>query len=708
MLRDLGSLRTEYSSDTHDIAAEFYNPCLSEAHEYDRITGFFSSTVFHLTWPAMRKFILANDGKIRLLCSPRMSDRDADGIVYGYKARDDQMLAEALCRELREMLDSAHGDTARLLAALVGSGHLEIRLARVADLASAQTKRMFHDKVGLFSDQRGDSVGFRGSLNETYLGLASLGNIESIDVWPSWEGGRDAERVVNAHARFDRLWAGDIRGVEVFGLPSAVREVIERVAEDSDLEDLLQRFGCLASTVVNKPPTVGGIELRKHQRTAVDAWESNNRKGLLSHATGSGKTITGLYCAQRIIDLGLTPVILVPSKLLLRQWERAVKDLLGCRVVLCGAGNDKWVPSHLVRAAVEQRNQSTPYVVIAVLNSAASPAFRAQLRPVSSKAGLIVDEVHRIGSEQSKVIMDWLDAPVRLGLSATPERANDSVGTSAIFDYFAGIVDEYSLADALEDGVLAPYVYEPTWVTLNEQEQERWDRLTAEIRKIYAMMQSNSDTTGSGDRLKMKLISRAHIAKSAAAKAPRACELVAQTYRPDAGQKWLIYCDDQQQMQDVCLALRERGIPSWEYHSKMAGDPDTTLRLFDANGGIIVAIKCLDEGVDIPSATHALVLASSRNPREYVQRRGRILRRSPGKTIATLKDILVLPDQVTEDDPTLPLVFGEFARSLQFAEWSLSRSTVSKLERKWIELGLPLDRLDEMRSSGLEDDEDDD
>ncbi|MEZ7157555.1 DEAD/DEAH box helicase family protein [Streptomyces sp. MAD19A] len=567
---------------------------------------------------------------------------------------------------------------------------------------------MFHDKVGLFSDGEGDSVGFRGSLNETYLGLSPSGNIESIDVWPSWEGDRDSERVINARARFDRLWAGDIGGVEVFSLPSAVREVIERIADDSTLVDLFERSTTQLQPAPKVPPAVGGNRLRRHQDAAVKAWEANGHRGLLSHATGSGKTITGLYCVQEMVSRGLTPLIVVPSKLLLEQWERAVKDLLGYRVVLCGAGNDKWSSGHLVRAAVEQRKPSTPYVVIAVLNSASMPGFRAQIRPVVSQVGIIVDEVHRIGSDGARTIMDWLDAPERLGLSATPERANDPTGTAAIYDYFGGIVSRYSLADALEDGILAPYTYQPSWINLNEEEQERWDRLTEEIRRIYAMAQSGDAPGTFADRLKMKLVTRARIAKGAAAKAPRAVELVARTFRPDEGQKWLVYCDDRTQMREVGSALRERGIPSWEYHSKMTGDPETTLRLFEANGGIIVAIKCLDEGVDIPSASHALVLASSRNPREYVQRRGRILRRAPGKTIAALQDVLVLPNFVVESDPTLPLVFGEFARALQFAEWSLSRSAVSLLEQKWIDMGLPMSRLDEMRESGLEDDDDDD
>jgi superfamily II DNA or RNA helicase len=324
---------------------------------------------------------------------------------------------------------------------------------------------------------------------------------------------------------------------------------------------------------------------------------------------------------------------------------------------------------------------------------------------MSNRVGVIADEVHRLGSQEAQTILGWLDAPARLGLSATPERANDPGGTQAIMEYFGGIIDRYTLADALDDKVLAPYVYQPDWVSLGEPEQERWNELTSQIRRLHAMAQRSDAQIETSSRLRMKLIERSRIAKNAAAKVPKAAELIDSQYR--TGQKWLVYCDNQVQLRAVVAALQDRGLASWEYHRQMAGSPEATLRLFDSNGGIIVAIKCLDEGVDIPSATHALILSSSRNPREFIQRRGRVLRRSPGKTIAMLLDVLVLPEVTDSGDPTLSLTLGELARAHQFAEWSIGQSAVTRLENKWIELGLPLDRLDEIRLSGVEMDSED-
>ena len=710
MLRELGTLRTEYTSDVDDLAGDFFNPCLRQASSYDRITGFFSSTVFHLTHAALNVFFTENHGTMRLLCSPRLSGSDADNLLYGYAARDDAALADALHGELTQLLASPRAATARLLAALIAARRLDVQLARVTSSASTSNKRMFHDKVGLFSDTDRDVVGFRGSMNESYLGLSPEGNIESVDVWPSWEGGRDAERARNAVARFNRLWEGQVPGVTIAALPEEIRRELERVAEDADLEALLRDLakGHPAAAGAPENPAVGGIELRKHQRAAVHEWQLHEHRGLLAHATGAGKTITGLYCARLALQAGLVPLILVPSRLLLQQWSEQVHELLGARVVLAGGGNDRWIRSTALRAAVESSRPERPYALIAVLNSGISAAFRAQLRPVASKIFVVADEVHRLGSPGFRTILDWLDAPWRLGLSATPERANDPAGTRAVFDYFGGIIHRYSLKEALDDGVLAPYVYYPSWVSLTDDEQQRWDHLTAEIRRRYAIAHAPNAKQHTLDQLRDKLIERSRIAKGASRKIPMAAELVARHYRPDEGQKWLVYCDNQNQLGQVRQALNAQGINSWEYHRQMRGDPEATLKLFDVSGGIVVAIKCLDEGVDIPAATHALILASSRNPREFIQRRGRILRRSPHKTVATLLDVLVLPDTIDQNDPSWPLVVGELARALQFAAWGLGHGAVSQLEDKWVSMGLPLADLNLVRPAGVETDGDDD
>ncbi|MGB8381376.1 MAG: DEAD/DEAH box helicase family protein, partial [Dermatophilaceae bacterium] len=202
-------------------------------------------------------------------------------------------------------------------------------------------------------------------------------------------------------ARFNRLWEGQVPGVTIAALPEQIRRELERVAADVDLEALLRDLaGRPSGAVATAPPIVGGVELRRHQRAAVQEWQAHDHRGLLAHATGAGKTITGLYCAQLALREGLTPVILVPSQLLLEQWSEQIRELLGVRVLLAGGGHDRWNRGGALRAAVESSRPERPYALIAVLNSATAPAFRAQLRPVAGEVFVIADETHRLGSPE--------------------------------------------------------------------------------------------------------------------------------------------------------------------------------------------------------------------------------------------------------------------------------------------------------------------
>ena len=239
----------------------------------------------------------------------------------------------------------------------------------------------------------------------------------------------------------------------------------------------------------------------------------------------------------------------------------------------------------------------------------------------------MADEVHRLGSPANRTLLDETLFGPRLGLSATPERAGDDVGTSAILGYFGGVLEpRYTLADAVRDRVLTPYFYRPQTVSLLETEVAEWHQLSRRIAQLRTQIGDNAEDDTRIERL---LFARANIVKRAAAKVDLAVEIVNETY--ERGQRWIIYCDDRAQLGDVTAALANARHTAMPFHSAMEGDRAETLRWLDRFGGIVIAIRCLDEGVDIPSVTHALILASSKNPREFVQRRGRVLRRDEGQ-----------------------------------------------------------------------------
>ncbi|MDQ3690127.1 MAG: DEAD/DEAH box helicase family protein [Chloroflexota bacterium] len=570
--------------------------------------------------------------------------------------------------------------------------------------ASAATKRIFHDKVGIFTDAAGDRVGFRGTMNETFLGLAPDGNLESIDIFPSWAGGRDEERLRDAAERFESLWINEMLGVTVQPIPDQTMDELRRLARAGNWRTIAEELEAEAIRSASGPQhriaeSQGRRELRPHQLDAIAAWEANGRRGILEHATGSGKTTTALEVVRRRLLVDEPSLVVVPSELLLRQWTTEIETQLADvspKVLKCGGGNREWanglLHGWLRRPGAESR------IAVAIINTAATPEFRDQLHGLS--LNVVVDEVHRIGSPEFRQLLQ-VEPASQLGLSATPRRFGDPDGTQALMDWFDGVVHTYPLSQAIEDGILTPYTYSPHVVRLSASEQERWDQMTERIRRRSARLpRMDSGTSPLDDRtLRLMLIQRARIARGASGKVELAVSLLREQLTQ--GQRWLVYCDDRTQLEGVREALHRSGIDSLGYFDAMAGDHVLTIRDFELNSGVLVAINCLDEGVDIPACTHALVLASSRNPRQFLQRRGRILRRSPGKTVSHLYDAIVIPAEDGGDETTNSLVWGELARGVEFGRQAINTQSQGILERLASDLGLDVATLADL---GFEED----
>ena len=328
------------------------------------------------------------------------------------------------------------------------------------------------------------------------------------------------------------------------------------------------------------------------------------------------------------LNNGNPAVVLVPSTLLLEQWAREILTEIPEAVVLvCGGGKDTWrSPGRVEGLSANDRNLGKR-IILATLHTASKPEFIKRLRG-GEHLFLVCDEVHRSGSsENAKTFL--IDSGPRLGLSATPVRYGDPEGTAALMGYFERIIQPpFTLTDAIKAGRLVPYEYHPNFVRLTPAENEDWAERSKTIRRELAVEgSSGGEVTQMSSRVKLLLIQRARIAKKAENKISIAASLLTRHFR--SGQSWLVYCEDSEQLADLKSVLQERGLPIDEYHTGMTGDPASTLKWFRRYGGILLSIRCLDEGVDIPSVSHALILASSQNPREFIQRRGRVLRTDP-------------------------------------------------------------------------------
>jgi len=704
-LRDL-ALKKAYHKPEDDIASAFYLPAVASATRYDRAVGFFSSTIFLLAWPSLKQFVAAG-GRMRLICSPVLSDLDQDALREGYSERAEAQASDEIRAEFGRMLASPLlAKPATVLATLVAQGAIDCKLAWVGETAGGRPRRLFHDKIGLLSDGQ-DEVAFKGSMNETWPGLSLDGNLESVDVFVSWGGEREQERIADERSYFERLWNNDWPGVTTVPLPDSARAEIVSAADAALWPEFVDEI-CLeleqASTWSPEADRPGGRLPHAHQLNALDSWVDAGRRGIFEHATGSGKTFTALCAINDALRRDEIVLVLVPSDLLFQQWKGELQQAFaprGLQLLLCGAGNAGWKDNARLRNWTQPSLASgPPRIVLATLQTASSAAFLG-LCEGGDHLFLVADEVHRLGATGAQRIFT-LDSGARLGLSATPERAGDPEGTQAILDYFEGVVPPpFGIAEAIASGALTPYAYSVHPIYLGAEEQERWQTLTDEYRRLYARAESGGDTSEAGiaARLKMLLIRRARIVKAARGKIEVAARVLRSHYRP--GQRWIVYCDDQTQLGEVREALLAAGLTDvHEYHSAMAGDRGRTLDKFNSVGGIVVSIRCLDEGVDIPAVSHALILASSRNPREFIQRRGRVLRRAPGKTLAYLHDVIVAPHASDEGDGN-SILAGEIARAIEFGSHAINPASVTDLKMLAAAIGLDWTEA----SGGFEDDD---
>ena len=690
-------LRRAYHKPEDDIARDFYLPAVAVSNAYDRAVGYFSSTIFLLAWPSLKAFV-TNGGKMRLICSPVLSDADHDAMREGYSERADEAFAEGLKSSFAAMMASeALMKPAVVLASLVAAGVIDCKVAWVGDTAGGRPKRLFHDKIGLLTDAAGNRVVFKGSMNETWPGLALDGNLESVDVFTSWRDDGERERIADEAQYFDRLWEDNWPGVTTRSLPDSARAEIISAADASRWPEFVDEI-CIdlerAAGWSAEASKAGGRAPRPHQVAALEAWTERGRRGLFEHATGSGKTFTALCAMNDGFRRGDVPLVLVPSDLLLQQWEGEIRKSFadaGLQLLVCGGGHADWREGARLRSWTRAPSGGQrPRAVLSTLQTAASSTFMG-LCSGGTHLFMIADEAHRMGALGARRLFE-LNTGARLGLSATPRRAGDPEGTAAILAYFEGIVPPpFTLEDAIRSGALTPYAYNAHAIRLEPDEQAQWLETTETLRKLYA--RSKGDGEGAPAlqaRIKLLLIRRARLVKSARRKVATSVEVLTQHYRP--GQRWIVYCDDQDQLAQVKNALRESGLSEvYEYHSAMLGDRTRTLEMFNVRGGIVVSIRCLDEGIDIPAVSHALILASSRNPREFIQRRGRVLRRSPGKALAYLHDVIVTPVSREDDAGTGSILQGELARAIQFGASAINPACVADLRRMAAEFGIDFD-----------------
>ncbi len=660
-LRDL-ELQAEYRSDVHDLVRDFYVPCLNRSTLYRRAAGYFTSWGLSVAAQGISALI-NSDGYMRLIASPLFNPDDLEAIEKGYLARED-VVTRSLLRQIEVTPDAAIRDRLGYLAWLVAESRLDIRIAVPQNESGATCGGIYHEKLGIFSDSHDNSVAFTGSSNETMGGLVA--NFEATDVFCSW---RDPEgRVKRKITNFERLWSNQTPRLAIRPFPDAVREqLLQYRPKDHPSEEISMWTGRVFPAFPFPP------HLWPHQTEAIQAWENNQRRGIVSMATGSGKTLTALVAAQRCSDLALL-VIVVPRSALVEQWRDELrKHTSYSSPIMAYESATQWQEAlfNRLRAARKHADQK-PIVVVGTMKSISETKFESVLDDGDPPGNLllIVDEVHNVGAPSYRRCLrsrfDW-----RLGLSATPARHFDEEGTHAIREYFEATVFTYDMRRALENGHLCPYRYYVYPAHLNEDEYAEYRNLT---RQIIQLRKSGDEQTsqrtdnaldGDSGKAQRLLFRRARILKKCGSK----LEALGVALDKHPIRRGLVYCADNDQLGDVSRLFQQRQTVYLTYTADTS-NPDRSSALQALAAGqvpVVVAIDCLDEGVDVPNVDEAIILASSSNKRQFIQRRGRVLRRAEGKSFATLIDIIALPPTSAGLEARW-MLDGEFARVKEMAE----------------------------------------
>jgi len=604
----------------------------------------------------------ANGGHARWVTSPILSQEDWDALREGEAARESVVLRRALERNILDLEMALKRDTLSALAWMVADEILDFRLALPRNkLAGGE----FHDKFGVFEDDGGNRISFNGSYNESEQGTR---NYESIKIFSSWN--EAFVPLVNAdEARFERLWENQDPNVQVFTLPDAARANILKLRTEQRPYPAPNRL-LLQQSSAPVPHLPAEFALRDYQSEAVEAWFANNCQGLLEMATGTGKTRTSLTGMVRYYerDRRLAVIIAVPYQHLVDQWLEDARDF-GLNPILAYKSKSDWLDKLYEQVLEYNRRDRKVISVITTHTTFVDSDFQEILGKLQSPALFIADEVHHLGAERSRVALPE-NISARLALSATPDRWFDDAGTAALRGYFGDTVFQFTLSDAIQRKILVPYTYYPRLVELTLDEMAEYQQMSEQIAKLAAMLASK-DSEGLQQRLERLLMQRARLLNSASEKLVALRSLIDQS--PDATHT-LFYCSPEQ-IDEVCQ------IVGWEYGWRInrftAEEPnDTRLQLltdFDHEDiQALVAMKCLDEGVDVPSTRTAYILASSSNPREFIQRRGRILRRAPKKEEATIYDFIVVPPQSwysqTNSTSDKSIIERELRRFKEFAD----------------------------------------
>lgn len=677
--RDL-EIQIRYRSEIHSFPRDFLIPVLSQTEIYKRGTGYFSTT--SLIQLSIGLFEMAkNGGRIQIVCSPNLDKKDIEAIDYGYKNRN-EVITNALLESMQAPVTHFEEERLNLIATLIANGSLDIKIAFLEDNDGF---RLYHEKIAVFIDKEGNRISYAGSANESENGLD--GNFESLYTFCSWKDSSQVEAVRVAEEDFDQMWENETSKLHVIDFPDiAIQKLMKYknpsgVNWNTDEEEFGYRSYLKKQQKFRIPD---GISLHGYQEEAIQEWRLKGYKGIFDMCTGAGKTFTALYGMvqlARVCEDHVAVFIVCPYIHLVSQWEEDVVEWCSAPVIIAHSKspNKDW-KQDMMKSYKRFRKDGSPFVCITTNDTFAGEDIQQYIKRFNETQNvlLIVDEAHNFGSKQMIKAMPW-NVANRIALSATIKRHMDKSGTSKINEFFGEKCIEYSLERAIREGNLVHYDYIPILVSLSGDELLKYRKLSQQLKKYIILKNGKMKISETG---KLIIYQRTRLLAGAQNKVALLMQLF-ERYKND--NNILVYCgatnvedeDTGEILRQIDLVTKKLQTEYQMSVKRFTAEENLkerqNIKTYFAQGmyQVVTAIKCLDEGVNIPGIKIAFIMSSSRNPKEFVQRRGRLLRKSDNKKKAVIYDFITLPrdlDNVVfgdiEEDKTI--IVGEVARMLEF------------------------------------------
>lgn len=679
----LSSALPLYILPKNPVVEDVLIPALRASTSVDVMMGYFSSNSFAEIALGLATFLRNGTAPMRMVIGPLLTDADFDTLT-----KDEDELIRFAKRIIFDDLPDENllaRHTLECLAWLITQERLSIKVAIMRG-------GLFHPKVWLFSDGY-ERAALHGSTNFTRKGLKK--NIEQLTLSREWKGEEATFHTNQLRTQFDGLWSGRDSDCYVASLPDAIKkQIVERyrteTAPDEDkIKHIWQKISAPPKSMENGASQESKLKIPSHliydsgdfahQGHAVDSWFKSGRRGILEMATGAGKTITSMICATKLQDeIGkILIVVSAPYRPLIEQWCEEIEEFDIRPINLSAVGGPENRRREIKQAGRRLRLGSSKAEILIVSNDTlCTPQFIESISDIGIPKLLIADECHNLGATSftgnPPEIFDY-----RLGLSATPERQYDEEGTSQLIKFFGNVCFSFPLEKAIGT-CLTEYDYHVHFVELTDDEMEKWRDLSDKISSQAWRTESGQNDPYLDNLLRQRRL----VLETAQGKLDILSGLLDKEGRGYLNYT-LIYATDKQpeQLDLVNQSLKDRGIlfhPLTAEETRSRSLTGKILSSFESGElQVLTAKRVLDEGVNIPQIKLAFILASTTVKRQWVQRRGRLLRKCKaiGKTHATIHDFVVLPPNTSSgmqelDTDARKLVRSELNRVWEFAHLS--------------------------------------